>query len=76
MGRPPIYTDNTQVSVSGTTAESRLQPSSERRAIINKVVDFGGTATVKQLEGHFGYDLKGKVAALVRLGWLAVEEGQ
>lgn len=72
MGRPQIYTDDTEVGVSGPTARSRLQVSSERRAIIDKVIDLGGTATIGQLEEHFGYDLKGKVAALVRLGWLVL----
>lgn len=72
MSRPPIYTDTTKISVSGTTAKSRLQASSERRAIIDKVIDLGGTTTIKKLEEHFGYDLKGKIAALVRIGWLTV----
>ncbi len=72
MGRTATYTLDTEISVSGHTARSRLQVSSERRAIIDKVIDLGGTATIGQLEAHFGYDLKGKVAALVRIGWLAV----
>lgn len=70
MGRKAIYTDETVISVSGQTARSRLQANSERRAIIDKVIDLGGTATVGQLEAHFGYELKGKIAALVRIGWL------
>jgi hypothetical protein len=72
MGRTATYTDATKISVSGHTARSRLQASSERRAIIDKVIDLGGTATVGELEAHFGYDLRGKVAALVRIGWLVV----
>jgi hypothetical protein len=74
MGRTAIYTSDTQISVTGQTARSRLQVSSERRAIIDKVIDLGGTASVAQLEQHFGYDLRGKVAALVRIGWLTVQE--
>ena len=75
MGRTAIYTDETVVGVTGHTARSRLQTSSERRAIIDKVIDFGGTATIAELEGHFGYDLKGKVGALVRIGWLTRVSG-
>ena len=70
MGRPPIYTEETAISVSGQSARSKLQANSERRAIIDKVIDLGGTTTIRQLEDHFGYDLKGKIAALVRIGWL------
>lgn len=72
MGRTAIYTNDTKISVSGHTARSRLQPGSERRAIIDKVIDLGGAIDIGQLEEHFGYDLKGKVAALVRIGWLTV----
>ena len=74
MGRKATYTDATQVSVQGATARSKLQTSSERRAIIDKIVDMGGTTTIAKLEAHFGYDLKGKVAALVRIGWLLATE--
>ncbi len=38
------------------------------------VIDLGGTASIAQLERHFGYDLKAKVAALVRIGWLTIQE--
>jgi len=74
MGRTPIYKGETRVSVSGPTARSRLQANSERRAIVDKVIDLGGTASITQLEQHFGYSLRGKVAALVRIGWLTVQE--
>jgi len=74
VGRIPIYVDSTKIGVSGKTAKSRLQPGSERRAIIDKVIDSGGTTTIRKLEEHFGYDLKGKIGALVRIGWLAVME--
>lgn len=74
MGRKAIYTDNTVVSVDGSSARSRLQSDSERRAIIDKVVDLGGSTTIGALEAHFGYNLKGKIASLSRAGWLAVGE--
>lgn len=72
MSRPPKYLDSTKVSVNGETARSKLQAGSERRAIIDRVIDSGGTASIKNLEDHFGFDLKGKIAALVRIGWLVV----
>lgn len=74
MGRKATYTNATQISVQGATARSKLQVGSERRAIIDKIVDLGGTTTIGKLEAHFGYDLKGKIAALIRIGWLVATE--
>lgn len=75
-GRPPIYEDSTVVSVSGKKARSRLQQDSERRAIINAVVDGGGRMTIAQICEKFGYDLRGSIKALIRSGWLEVVEGE
>jgi len=74
MARPATYTEETKLSVCGNAAKSKLQANSERRAIINKIIDLGGAATIKVLEAHFGYDLKAISGALVRSGWLRIEE--
>lgn len=71
-GRPPLYDDSTVVCVSGKKARSRLQQDSERRAIINTVVDAGGRLTILQICDRFGYDLRGSIKALIRSGWLEV----
>lgn len=72
IGRPPVYTDNARVFLS-TTGKARLQPGSERRAIVNKIVDAGGSMTLAELDEAFGYVVRDKVIALVRAGWVRVE---
>lgn len=72
IGRPPVYTDDARVFLS-TTGETRLQPGSERRAIVNKIVDNGGSMTLAALDEAFGYVVRDKVIALVRAGWVKVE---
>lgn len=74
MARPATYTDDTVVSVSAEKAKSKLQSGSERRAIVNKIVDLGGKATIAVLEKHYGYDIKQQIGALVRGGWLIATE--
>jgi len=76
MGRPAIYTDQQVVVVTAEKAKSRLQQGSQRRAIINHIIDSGGRRTFAQIDEHFGFDIRPQVAALVRAGWLAVEEGK
>lgn len=76
MARPPIYTDKTKVTVDATGTKSRLNQGTERRAIINHLIDVGGTATLKQIDDHFGYDIRSKVFALVRAGWLVTDAGE
>lgn len=73
MARPSTYTDDCVVAVTGHKAKSRLQAGSERRAIINVIIDNGGTMTLLALDEHFGYDIRRKVVALVRSGWLEIK---
>ena len=69
MGRSAIYTDKTTISISSRNAKSKLQPDSERRAIVLAVLDNGGKMTVKELCDKFGYDIRGKISALINAGW-------
>lgn len=73
MARPATYTAETRVYICAAEAKSKLQADSERRSIVNKIVDLGGSATIAQLEAHYGYDVKQAVASLVRSKWLEVK---
>lgn len=70
MGRPQEYHDNFKVAVCAVKSRSKLHQGSERRAIVNFVVNNGGKATMQQLDDHFGYYVRDKVGALIRAGWL------
>lgn len=72
MARPKQYTDDTVVAVSSTTAKTTLQQRSDRRAIINTIIDNGGRMTLRALDDHYGFDIRDKATELVRLGWLVV----
>ena len=70
-GRPPIYTDATRVCVRAS-GKTRLQLNSDRRAIVNMLIDRGGCATLTEIDAHFGFSIRDKVMALVRAEWLEV----
>jgi hypothetical protein len=73
VARPKTYTDDTKLRLNpnGTT---KLQQASDRRAIVNLLVEHGGTLTLKEIDDHFGFDIRNKALALVRAGWLTVVE--
>lgn len=72
MARPTTYTDETTLCVCTRKAKSKLQAGSERRAIVNTMVDNGGSMTVAQLCDHFGFDIRNQVRSLLNNGWLEV----
>ncbi len=74
MGRPKTYADDTIVCINATEARTRLRPDSERRAIVNRVIDAGGRMKMSSLDKAFGYNIRGIVAALITAGWLVAEE--
>lgn len=70
MGRPNRYSDDFVVAVTGASARTKLQVGSDRRAIVNVIIDNGGSMTLGALDVVFGYDVRSKVMALMRNGWL------
>lgn len=74
MARPAIYTDEKVVAIQTTGAATKLQNASERRAIVNVIIDHGGAMTLKEVDDHFGYDIRNQVISLIRTGWLALRE--
>jgi len=74
MGRNQVYTDDTKVAVRAARSKSRLQQGSDRRAIINHLIDVGGQSSLLAIDEHFGYEIRTKVAALLKTGWLEVVE--
>lgn len=75
IGRPPIYSDTTRVCLCGRNAASKLQEASDRRAIVNYLIDAGGCASVQDINSHFGFDIRKAISDLVRTGWLEINDG-
>lgn len=74
MARPVKYHDKCVVAVTSHRATTKLQARSERRAIINAIIEAGGTMTLGELDDKFGYDVRSRVMALSAVGWLEVTE--
>jgi hypothetical protein len=74
LGRPPIYTANSKVYLCAT-GQTKLQSGSDRRAIINVLVDNGGSMTLGELDARFGFSVRSRVFALQRSGWVRIEGG-
>lgn len=70
-GRPQEYFDDTVVCLH-TTGAHKLQKNSDRRAIVDFIVEAGGQATLIEIDRHFGFDIRKTVTSLLRSGWLAV----
>lgn len=73
-GRPPAYGDDARVYLSAT-GKSKLQAGSDRRAIVNVLIEHGGTMTLKELDDHFGFVIRDVAIRLQRAGWLRIEGG-
>lgn len=65
------FRENDPLRIS-SNGRSKLQRFSDRRAIINFVIDSGGETTLAEIEEQFGVPMRSQVTALVRLGWLRV----
>ena len=68
-GRPKTYKSNTVVRVA-PDGSSKLQHQSDRRAIVDFLLDCGGVATLGEIDAYFEMEMRDKVVALVRAGWL------
>lgn len=70
-GRPPVLADADIVYIDGSSARTILQTESDRRAMVNRILDLGGRATVQELNRSFGFDTRPRLLALMQQGWLA-----
>ena len=73
MGRNRKYEleDAVRIAPQGRT---KLQADSDRRAVINYLIECGGMATLQEINEWFGYDISQVTRALINVGWLEVVE--
>jgi hypothetical protein len=74
MGRKYVIKPEAVVMIDSANATAKLQKRSQRRALVDHLIDSGGKSTMQQINDHFGYDCRDKVASLIRVGWLAIEK--
>jgi hypothetical protein len=73
MGRKFVIKPGQAVVLDAGNATAKLQKRSERRAIVDFVIEAGGKATIEEINEHFGYDCRHKVTTLAKVGWFRVE---
>lgn len=74
MGRTRTINRQDRVYVCAAQPTARLQRNSLRRKIVDAVIEKGGKVTLEELEEELGFDVHQRVKALVKTGWLGVEE--
>jgi hypothetical protein len=73
MGRNKLIRDEEVVILSPRGATAKLQTRSMRRAIVDALVQHGGSMTMAEINRVRGYDCRSHVGSLVKAGWLSVE---
>lgn len=73
MARPKTY-DGATVVLLAPDGNTTLKKTSDRRAIVNFLIDSGGKATIKEISEHFEMDMTQSVRSMVHSRWLAVKE--
>lgn len=76
MGRPQKYHNDTVLILSGRNATTRLQKCSDRRALIDAIIDAGGRMTLGRANEHFGMDMRRAAISLVYSGWLVASDSE
>lgn len=71
-GRPQSYGDSDVLVIDTSAATTVLQKGSDRRAVLNAILDKGGRATISELNLLFDYETRPVVRQLARLGYLAI----
>lgn len=69
-GRPATYPTDMVVRIAPGEKPTKLQKRSQRRAVVDFVLDSGATTTLGEINEHFGFDARPAVLALLRNGWL------
>jgi hypothetical protein len=73
MGRKFVIQDDQVITIDATDAVAKLQRNSERRALLNLIIDHGGNMTMREINAAMGFDARSKIAAMVGVGWLKVK---
>ena len=66
------FNESAIIGIRGDTAKTYLQRGTKRLAIINKLLNLGGRATVKELETHFGFNITRVLEGLYLDNWICI----
>ena len=71
VGRPEKYTDDSRVYLCAD-GRIKLQAGSDRRAIVNLLVDNRGSMTLGEIDRTYGFSVRDVVFDLVKAGWVRI----
>ncbi len=71
IGRPPLIRNDEPLEVRPTPEATRLQRKSNRRDVLNVMLEVGAPITIDTLNQHFGKCVRPTVMALVSAGWVS-----
>lgn len=71
-GRPKKLLETSIIVLSAHRAESRLQKASDRRAVVEMLLEVGGKAKKTDIDKHFNFDTRNIVLALASAGWVDI----
>ena len=71
MGRNKALLETDKIAIVAK-GKHKLQSNSDRRAVINLLVENGGVMHVEDINKHFGFDISAVIRALIAAGWLEV----
>ena len=73
VGRPPDWTGDRRVCLAGGQAHAQVRRDSDRRAVLDAIIDSRGVTTYADLNDKVGYDTRRALLALRRAGWITLE---
>ncbi len=73
MGRPRVLSPTDLIRIH-TTGKTKLQEHSERRAVVNALIEMKGVASVEDLNAAMKFNVESTIMSLTRAGWLEVVE--
>lgn len=71
-GRPKTHEDSAVVALASHEAKTRLNQGSLRRAVVTRIIEFGGRSTIGQLNESFDFDVRRELTVLEQSGWIKI----
>ncbi len=73
MARPRLYDNDQFYCIRARRGAPKLQKLTDRRAVLELMLENRGRMTIDQINKHFNIDMRTVVLQLVRVGWLEAE---
>lgn len=72
MPRQALLELSAVVAISSEDAKHRVQSASDRRAVLNAIIDAGGRCQISKINDDLKFDTRTLINGLLRRGWLKI----